>query len=154
MLLLGVVLAVFQQWCGINVIFNYAEEIFRAAGYDISDVLQNIAWTGSVNLVFTFVALGIRRPPAGAGPLMLLGRPVWRSSTRPWRDCYHAGVQGCRCLLLVLAAIGCLCDVARAGHLGGDFRDLSQPDPRLPRCRSRSRPLDRVFRPDLHVSAR
>ena len=66
-LVLGVVLAVFQQWCGINVIFNYAEEIFRAAGYDISSVLQNIAWTGSVNLVFTFVALGIvdrggRRP--------------------------------------------------------------------------------------------
>jgi SP family sugar porter-like MFS transporter len=30
---IGVVLAVFQQWCGINVIFNYAEEIFvgRAA---------------------------------------------------------------------------------------------------------------------------
>jgi hypothetical protein len=35
-IVLGVVLAVFQQWCGINVIFNYAEEIFRAAGYDIS----------------------------------------------------------------------------------------------------------------------
>src|SRR6266704_6363047 len=44
-LVLGVVLAVFQQWCGINVIFNYAEEIFRAAGYDISTVLKNIAWT-------------------------------------------------------------------------------------------------------------
>src|SRR5712671_859698 len=42
-LVLGVILAVFQQWCGINVIFNYAEEIFRAAGYDISTVLKNIA---------------------------------------------------------------------------------------------------------------
>jgi len=45
-LILGVGLAVFQQWCGINVIFNYAEEIFKAAGYDISSVLKNIAWTG------------------------------------------------------------------------------------------------------------
>ena len=45
-LVLGVTLAVFQQWCGINVIFNYAEEIFQAAGYDISSVLSNIAWTG------------------------------------------------------------------------------------------------------------
>ena len=42
-LVLGVVLAVFQQWCGINVIFNYAEEIFKAAAYDISSVLKNIA---------------------------------------------------------------------------------------------------------------
>src|SRR6201999_4034919 len=57
-LILGIGLAVFQQWCGINVIFNYAEEIFKAAGYDLSTVLKNIAWTGSVNLVFTLVALG------------------------------------------------------------------------------------------------
>lgn len=30
-LLLVVVLAVLQLWCGINVIFNYAQEIFAAA---------------------------------------------------------------------------------------------------------------------------
>jgi sugar porter (SP) family MFS transporter len=71
-LVLGVVLAVFQQWCGINVIFNYAEDIFRAAGYDISSVLKNIAWTGSVNLVFTFVALGFV-DRCGRRPLMLIG---------------------------------------------------------------------------------
>jgi hypothetical protein len=65
-------LAVFQQWCGINVIFNYADEIFRAAGYGISDVLKNIAWTGSVNLVFTFVALGVV-DRGGRRPLMLPG---------------------------------------------------------------------------------
>ena len=59
-LLLGVVLAVFQQWCGINVIFNYAEEIFKAAGYDISSVLSNIAWTGSVTLAWWTGAGGVR----------------------------------------------------------------------------------------------
>jgi len=56
-LLIGVVLAVFQQWCGINTVFNYAEEIFSAAGYGVSDTLFNIVITGSVNLVFTFVAM-------------------------------------------------------------------------------------------------
>ena len=50
-------LAVFQQWCGINVIFNYAEEIFSAAGYNVSDILLNIVITGAVMLVFTFVAI-------------------------------------------------------------------------------------------------
>src|SRR3954463_5797390 len=54
---IGVVLAVFQQWCGINVIFNYAEEIFASAGYGVSDILFNIVITGIVNLVFTFVAI-------------------------------------------------------------------------------------------------
>ncbi len=56
-LLLGMVLAFFQQWCGINVIFNYAEEVFAAAGYGISDTLFNIVITGFINLVFTFVAI-------------------------------------------------------------------------------------------------
>jgi sugar porter (SP) family MFS transporter len=56
-LVIGVVLAVFQQWCGINTVFNYAEEIFSAAGYGVSDTLFNIVITGSVNLIFTFVAM-------------------------------------------------------------------------------------------------
>jgi sugar porter (SP) family MFS transporter len=105
-LVLGVVLAVFQQWCGINVIFNYAEEIFRAAGYDISSVLSNIAWTGSVNLVFTFVALGAvdRR---GRRPLMLLGSAGLAVIYTGMGIGYASGLKGLPMLLLVLAAIGC-----------------------------------------------
>lgn len=56
-LIIGIVLAVFQQWCGINTVFNYAEEIFTAAGYGVSDTLFNIVITGSVNLIFTLVAM-------------------------------------------------------------------------------------------------
>ncbi len=56
-LIIGIVLAVFQQWCGINVVFNYAEEVFSAAGFGVTDVLFNIVITGIVNLVFTFIAL-------------------------------------------------------------------------------------------------
>jgi len=105
-LVLGVVLAVFQQWCGINVIFNYAEEIFRAAGYDISDVLKNIAWTGSVNLVFTFVALGVV-DRGGRRMLMLIGAAGLALIYAGMGFCYHGGVKGLPMLLLVLTAIGC-----------------------------------------------
>ncbi|HTI98375.1 MAG TPA: sugar porter family MFS transporter [Dongiaceae bacterium] len=105
-LLLGIGLAVFQQWCGINVIFNYAEEIFRAAGYDISSVLKNIAWTGSVNLAFTFVALGVV-DRGGRRPLMLLGSAALAVIYLIMGFCYHDGVKGLPMLLLVLAAIGC-----------------------------------------------
>ncbi|MBI4605883.1 MAG: sugar porter family MFS transporter [Planctomycetes bacterium] len=105
-LLLGVTLAVFQQWCGVNVIFNYAEEVFRAAGYDISDVLANIAWTGSVNLAFTFVALGFV-DRAGRRPLMLLGAAGLAAIYVAMGLCFHAGVQGPPIVGLVLAAIGC-----------------------------------------------
>lgn len=103
---LGVGLAVFQQWCGINVIFNYAEEIFRAAGYDITDTIKNIAWTGSVNMVFTFVALGtVDR--LGRRPLMLLGAAGLAVIYVALGGCYAAGVRGLPMLALVLAAIGC-----------------------------------------------
>jgi len=105
-LLLGVGLAVFQQWCGINVIFNYAEEIFKAAGYDISSVLKNIAWTGSVNLAFTFVALGtVDR--FGRRPLMLFGAAALAIIYTVMAFCYHGHMQGWPMLALVLAAIAC-----------------------------------------------
>ncbi len=58
-LIIGIVIAVFQQWCGINVIFNYAEEIFVAAGYSVGDMLFNIIITGTVNLIFTLVAMRV-----------------------------------------------------------------------------------------------
>lgn len=54
---IGVVLAVFQQWCGINVLFNYAHELFSAAGYAVSGVLTNIVITGIANVLFTLIAL-------------------------------------------------------------------------------------------------
>jgi sugar porter (SP) family MFS transporter len=105
-LVLGVVLAVFQQWCGINSIFNYAEEIFKAAGYDISTVLKNIAWTGSVNLAFTFVALGaVDR--LGRRPLMLVGAAGLAVIYTILGLCYHMEMKGLPMLLLVLAAIAC-----------------------------------------------
>ncbi|HEU5396904.1 MAG TPA: sugar porter family MFS transporter [Verrucomicrobiae bacterium] len=105
-LLLGVVLAMFQQWCGINTIFNYAEEIFHAAGYDISTVLKNIAWTGSVNLAFTFVALGtVDR--LGRRPLMLFGAAGLTLIYAVLGFCFHSGMTGLPLLLLVLAAIAC-----------------------------------------------
>jgi sugar porter (SP) family MFS transporter len=56
-IILGIILAVFQQWCGINVIFNYAEEVFEAAGYGITSTLFNIVLTGSVSLIFTIVSM-------------------------------------------------------------------------------------------------
>ncbi|HEX3798569.1 MAG TPA: sugar porter family MFS transporter [Verrucomicrobiae bacterium] len=105
-LVLGVVIAVFQQWCGINVIFNYAEDIFHAAGYDISTVLKNIAWTGSVNLVFTLAALGIV-DRGGRRPLMLFGSAALAVIYTVMGFCYHSEVKGLPMLLLVLAAIGC-----------------------------------------------
>ena len=71
-LTIGIILAVYQQWCGINVIFYYAEEIFSAAGYGVSDILFNIVITGTVNLIFTLVAIRLV-DKLGRRPLMMAG---------------------------------------------------------------------------------
>jgi sugar porter (SP) family MFS transporter len=104
-IILGVGMAVFQQWCGINVIFNYAEEVFHEAGYDISTVLKNIAWTGSVNLCFTLLSFGIV-DRGGRRPLMLFGSAALAIIYTAMGFCYFTGVKGLPLLLLVLAAIG------------------------------------------------
>jgi sugar porter (SP) family MFS transporter len=105
-LALGVILAVFQQWCGINVIFNYAEEIFAAAGYNISDTLLNIAWTGTTNIIFTFVALGVV-DRKGRRFLLLTGAAGLAVIYMLLGVGYSLGIQGLPMLLTVLAAIGC-----------------------------------------------
>ena len=105
-LLLGIGLAVFQQWCGINVIFNYAEEVFAAAGYKISAILFNIVLTGVVNLVFTFVAIAtIDR--AGRRKLMLIGAAGLAVIYTILGAGFQAQSHGPHMLLLVVAAIGC-----------------------------------------------
>ena len=108
-LVLGVVLAVFQQWCGINVIFNYAGEIFQRAGYDLNDTLTSIVMTGIVNLVFTVVALAaVDR--LGRKPLMLFGAAALTGLYLTIGFCFQqkgagAAVPNSVFLVLVLSAI-------------------------------------------------
>lgn len=102
----GVFLAVLQQWSGINVIFNYAEEIYRNAGYGISGVMFNIVITGAINLVFTLVALGFV-DRAGRRPLMLFGCAGIGISHLLIGFAYRMRLGGLPLLIFTLAAIGC-----------------------------------------------
>lgn len=105
-LILGVVLAVFQQWCGINVIFNYAVDVFAAAGYQVSASLFNIVITGIVNLVFTVAAIGLV-DRAGRRKLMLAGAAGLAAIYTVLGAGYYTGSQGLPMLILVVAAIAC-----------------------------------------------
>jgi SP family arabinose:H+ symporter-like MFS transporter len=103
---LGITLAVFQQWCGINVIFNYAEEVFSAAGYQVSDILFNIVVTGAVNLLFTLVAIALV-DRAGRRILMLVGSAGLAIVYTLLGAGYKMGSHGFHMLLLVVTAIAC-----------------------------------------------
>ena len=105
-LLIGIVLSVFQQWCGINVIFNYADEIFTAAGYTVSEVLMNIVVTGVTNVIFTFVAI-YTVDRWGRRVLMFVGSAGLATIYAAMGACYYFHVSGLPMLLLVVLAIAC-----------------------------------------------
>jgi len=106
LLIIGIVIAVFQQWCGINVIFNYAQEIFSNAGYSVSEILFNIVITGSVNLVFTLIGMALV-DKLGRKALMLIGAGGLAGIYAILGSMYFSHLTGVPMLIMVVAAIAC-----------------------------------------------
>jgi sugar porter (SP) family MFS transporter len=103
-LVVGITLAVLQQWCGINVIFNYAQEVFSAAGFELSGILFNIVITGITMCVFTFVAIAtVER--LGRRALMLFGCASLALIYVLVGCLYHTHQGGLPLLVLLVAAI-------------------------------------------------
>jgi sugar porter (SP) family MFS transporter len=105
-LLIGCGLAVLQQWSGINVLFNYAENIFKNAGFGVNTILLFIVITGVVNMAFTFIALGTV-DHWGRRSLMLFGCAGIACSHLLIGLAYAMQLQGVAVLVFALAAIGC-----------------------------------------------
>ena len=103
-LILGLMIAVFQQWCGTNVIFNYAQEIFVGAGFDVDGMFINIVITGIANVVFTIVAL-YTIEKWGRRTLILLGAGGLGLIYLILGTCYFFEVKGFVMVALVVAAI-------------------------------------------------
>ena len=78
-LLIGVALAVFCQFSGINAIMYYAPEIFKSSGAGLDSAFAQTLLVGVVNLLFTFVAIWLI-DRAGRGPCCSAARRFrcWR----------------------------------------------------------------------------
>lgn len=70
--IVGIGLAVFQQFCGINVVFNFTTTIFASVGFSTDDQLKQTVFIGIVNLVFTLLAMW-QVDKLGRKPLMIFG---------------------------------------------------------------------------------
>ncbi len=71
-LIIGIGLAVFQQLCGINVVFNYTSSIFESVGANLDRQLLETVLIGLVNLIFTIIAMW-QVDKLGRRPLILFG---------------------------------------------------------------------------------
>jgi SP family arabinose:H+ symporter-like MFS transporter len=74
-LLIAVLLMAFSQLCGINAIIYYSTRIFAAAGAGKDAAFVSTVWIGLINVLFTFVAIGLV-DRLGRRPLLLIGTAV------------------------------------------------------------------------------
>lgn len=106
LLSIGAALAVLQQWSGINILFNYAQEVYRSAGYGVSEILLNIVITGAINLIFTVIAM-LLVDRFGRKKLMIFGCIAIGASHLAASTAYRLHAQGPWVLVLTLCAIAC-----------------------------------------------
>ncbi len=70
--IVGILLSVFQQFVGINVVLYYAPEIFKNMGSNTDSSLLQTIIVGSINLTFTVLAI-FTVDRYGRKPLMIIG---------------------------------------------------------------------------------
>jgi len=71
-IVIGILLSVFQQFVGINVVLYYAPEIFKSMGSGTDTALLQTIIVGAVNLLFTVLAI-MTVDKLGRKPLMIIG---------------------------------------------------------------------------------
>jgi sugar porter (SP) family MFS transporter len=89
-LMLGVTLAVLQQFTGINAVIYYANQIFASAGFETpQQQMAATTWSiGAVNVMFTFVAVAyVDR--LGRRPLLLWGLVGMGIALATMALCFH-----------------------------------------------------------------
>ena len=104
-LLIGIMLAVFGQFSGINAIMYYAPEIFKSAGAGTDSAFMQTVVVGLVNLAFTFVAIGFV-DRAGRRPLLIIGTLVQVISLTATGYLLHVKADGLVLLISILAFVG------------------------------------------------
>lgn len=106
LLLIGIALAILQQGSGINILFNYAEDIYLSAGYGMNEILFNIVITGAINLIFTVLAM-LLVDKFGRRRLMLWGCLTIGACHIAASVAYRLHLHGFWILGVTLAAIAC-----------------------------------------------
>lgn len=99
---LAVLLAVFQQFCGINAVMYYSTKIFETAGAVKNAAFTSTVWVGLINLLFTGVAIAFV-DRLGRRPLLLAGTLVQTIALAAVAWLFQSGQHG----PLLLASIVC-----------------------------------------------
>jgi sugar porter (SP) family MFS transporter len=105
-LIIGVALAILQQVTGINVFLYFGPEIFKKLGSGVDAALLQTVVVGSVNLLFTVVAIWTV-DQLGRKPLMLVGAAGMGLCLAAIGAAAQAGAIAAWVLVFVLGYIAC-----------------------------------------------
>jgi SP family xylose:H+ symportor-like MFS transporter len=100
-ILIGILLSVFQQAVGINVVLYYAGNIFRNMGASTDSSLLQTIIVGIVNLTFTVVAI-VTVDKFGRKPLMIIGSIGMAFSMIALGFTFYSGHVGIAALIFML----------------------------------------------------
>ena len=101
LVLIGVMLSVFQQFVGINVVLYYATDIFEGMGLTTNASLFQTIIVGIVNLTFTVVAI-FTVDRFGRRPLQIIGALVMAASMISLGSAFWLGGKGMVALICML----------------------------------------------------
>ena len=100
-IVIGILLSVFQQFVGINVVLYYAGDIFRSMGSGNDTSLLQTIIVGAVNLTFTVVAI-FTVDKFGRKPLMIMGGIAMGISMLALGFSFYFGKMGIVTLIFML----------------------------------------------------
>jgi SP family xylose:H+ symportor-like MFS transporter len=101
---IGVILSVFQQFVGINVVLYYAGNIFRNMGASIDTSLLQTIIVGAINMLFTIIAI-FTVDRFGRKPLMITGALIMAFSMLSLGFSFFANQTGFMALFFMLLYI-------------------------------------------------
>jgi SP family xylose:H+ symportor-like MFS transporter len=104
LIFIGIMLSVFQQFVGINVVLYYAPEIFKNVGFDTNASLFQTIIVGAVNLIFTVVAI-FTVDRLGRKPLQVIGALVMAVAMLVLGCAFAMQIKGVMALLCMLLYI-------------------------------------------------
>lgn len=105
-IIIGILLALFTQFQGINAIMYYAPEIFKAVGVGQNSAFAQTVIVGVINVLFTFVAIWLV-DRVGRKALLLVGGAGMGVSLFMVGAAFHFGWGGYFPLVFILSYVAC-----------------------------------------------
>jgi len=106
LIIIGILLSMFQQFVGINVVLYYAPEIFKTLGSETDSALLQTIIVGAINLTFTIIAI-LSVDKFGRKPLQVIGAIGMAISMIALGLVFYSNAAGLMALVFMLSYVAC-----------------------------------------------